>query len=72
MTLFRALSFPGYKRLVPPPSPYYLCFQVLLETLDRVQKVFALQHQKKTKIYEMFSPQCTKNIEVPHKPQNPK
>lgn len=71
MALFRALSFPGYKKLVPP-LPYYLCFQVILETLDGVQKVFALHHQKKTKIYEMLSPQGMKNIEVPQKPQNPK
>ena len=72
MTLFRALPFPGYKKLVPPPLLYYLCFQVLLETLDRAQKDFALQHQKKTKIYEMLSPKGMKNIEVPQKPQNPK
>lgn len=72
MTLFRALSFAGYKKLVPPPLPYYVCVQVLLKTLDRVQKVFSLQRQKKTKISEMLSPQGMKNIEVSEKPQNPK
>lgn len=72
MTLFTALSFPGYKKLVPPPLPYYLCFQVLLETLDRVQKVFSLQHQRKQKSMKCFHPQGMKNTEVPQKPQNPK
>lgn len=60
ITPFRAL-FSSYEKSGPLPWPYYLCFQVSLETLDGVQNVFALQHEVKN-LCKAFTPRGWKRL----------